>query len=177
MEIPRRCLLQTMSTLPIVTLTGCSAISNNSPSPTQTPTYEQLTQTPVYTSDDVGLRIPDRIPTVEAPTNADLIVLHGNPAVDAEQAVTWLADERAVALLGDRAQSTWTTWTQSESYRTTFETRGRGEADPAPHLLVAAAVETHATTYRYSWGDQPSNDEILDALNEAMGEIATWTPQ
>lgn len=172
MEHPtRRRLLQSGGALSIASLAGCSAAFEGSPTATPTPEYERLPRTAVYTADDVGIRLPEHVQRVEAATNADLAVLHGNPAVDAEQAVTWLADERAVALLGERAQETWLEWTESEAYRDTFGTGGRSESDPAPHLLVAAAVETDVSTYRYSWGDLPSNGEVLRALDDALVEI------
>jgi hypothetical protein len=177
MEIRRRRLLQATTTLPVVALAGCGALSDTTPTPSRTPEYEQLVRTPVYVGDDVGFRVPDRIPTVTAPTNADLVVVHANPAVGVEQVVTWLTDDRAVALLGGSAQQTWTEWTQNETYRDTFGAGGRSEADPSPHLLVAAAVDTDATTFRYSWSDLPSNGEILDALEDAMTDIEALTPR
>jgi hypothetical protein len=176
MTISRRSLLQTTAILPIVTLAGCSAFSESTPAPTQTPQYEQLSTTPLYRSDDIGLRVPDQIPTAEAPSNADLIVLHGAPAATVDQLVTWLTDQRAVALLGDSAQSTWKEWTRSETYRTAFETAGWSESNPEPHLIVATAAETDVTTNRYSWDGLPSNDEILAALADAMAERTTPTP-
>lgn len=175
-QLTRRGLLQRTSTLSILAFAGCSALSNSSPSTTPTPEHAQLRRTPTYISDDVGLRLPDAVPRVEAPTNADLVVLHGNPAVDAEQAVTWLADERVLALLGDSAQRTWLTWTRSEDYRDTFGEQARSESDPAPHLLVAAAIETAVTTDRFSWSDLPNNSELVQSLNEALDDLATWTP-
>jgi hypothetical protein len=84
----------------VVPVAGCSELIGRSPSGTSTPGYDRLGQTPTYVSDDVGLRLPDDVPRVKAPSNADLVVLHGNLAVDVEQAVTWLADERVIALLG-----------------------------------------------------------------------------
>lgn len=171
MELPRRRLLQATTALSVVTLAGCSALSTGTSTPTPAPPYDHLRNTPIYRSDDVGLRIPDRLPTVEAPTNAELLVIHGNPAVDAEQAVTWLVDGRAVALLGDSAQTTWTRWTQSEAYRETFQSKGRSEATPEPHLLVATAAGTTAETHRYSWSDLPSNTQLLDALDDAIADI------
>lgn len=178
MESPtRRRLLWSTGVIPVVALAGCSALVDSGPSATETPGFERLTETSIYTSDDVGLRLPGRIPRVDEPDAADLIVLHGNPAVDAEQGVSWLTDDRVVALLGDRAQETWIGWTESEAYRDAFGAGGTGVGEPAPHLLVAAAVGTHATTYRYSWGDQPTNGEILDALDEAMADIETRTPR
>lgn len=177
MEKPtRRRLLQTAGTLPAVSLAGCAAVFEGPQTATSTPAYEQLPQTAVYTDDDVGIRLPESVPRVEAPTNADLVVLHANPAVEAEQAVTWLADERAVALLGDRAQETWLDWARSDAYRDTFEGGELAEADPAPHLLVAAASDTNVSTYRYSWGDQPSNGDLVRALDDAMVEIVNETP-
>jgi hypothetical protein len=176
-RLSRRDLVRSTGTISILAVAGCSALSNRSPSTTSTPDYDHLARTPTYVSDDVGLRLPDAVPRVEAPTNADLVVLHGNPAVDAEEAVTWLADERRVALLGDSAQQTWLAWTRSEEYRDTFGEQARSESDPAPHLLVAAAVDTDVTTSRFSWSDLPSNGELVRSLEEALGDIATWTPE
>lgn len=177
MENPtRRRLLQTAGALSTVSLAGCAALLDSSQTATSTPEYEQLPLTAVYTADDVGIRLPESVPRVDAPTNADLVVVHGNPEVEAEQAVNWLADERAVALLGDRAQETWLDWARSEAYRETFRSGELAAGDPAPHLLVAAASDTNVSTYRYSWGDQPSNGDIVRALDDAMVEIANETP-
>lgn len=167
----RRRLLQAAGTLPAVTLAGCAAPFDGDETATATPEYERLPQIAVYTADDVGIRLPEGVERVTAATNADLVVLHGNPAVDAEQAVNWLADGRAVALLGDRAQETWLDWADSDTYRDAFGSEGRAAADPAPHLLVAAADGTEVSTQRYSWGDQPSNAEVVRALDEATAEI------
>ncbi|MEF8801928.1 MAG: hypothetical protein V5A38_12255 [Halolamina sp.] len=172
----RRRLLQTAGALPAVSLTGCAAPFEWPQTATSTPAYEQLPQTAVYTADDVGIRLPESVQRVAAPTNADLIVLHGNPAVEAEQAVTWLAEERAVALLGDRAQETWLDWARSEAYRETFGSGELAAGDPPPHLLVAAASGSDMSTYRYSWSDQPSNGDIVRTLDDAMVEIANGTP-
>jgi hypothetical protein len=146
------------------------------PSPTPTPSYDRLGRTPTYVGDDVGLRLPEQVPLVTAVTNADLVVLHGNPGIDADQAVTWLAADRVLALLGDDAQRTWREWTRSESFRDTFDTRASSEADPAPHLLVAGAVDVDVTTSRFSWAELPSNEAIVGSLEEALGDIETWTP-
>lgn len=175
-RISRRSLVRSAGPLSVLALAGCSALSNDAPSTPATPEYDALRRTPTYLGDDVGLRLPDEVPRVEAPTNADLVVVHGNPAVDAEQAVSWLADGRVLALLGDRAQQTWLAWTRSEEYRDTFGDQARSEADPTPHLLVAAAAETAVTTNRFSWSDLPSNRQLVQSLEEALGDIATWTP-
>lgn len=177
METTRRRLLRTVPVLPLTALAGCSAFPTGASSPTPTPDYERLGSTLIYTSDDVGLRVPDRITTEAAPSEADLIVLHGNPVTEVEQTVTWLAAGRAVALLGDRAQSTWIEWVGSDPYREAFGTSGRSESDPAPHLIVAAAIASSVSTYRYSWADLPRNGQILAALDEAMVDIAARTPR
>jgi hypothetical protein len=175
-RLTRRRLLQSAGTLSVAGLAGCSGLWNRSPSTTATPEYDHLRRTATYLSDDVGLRLPDDVPRVESPANADLLVVHGKPAVDAEQAVAWLADGRVVALLGDSAQQTWVEWTGSDEYRDAFGGQGRSESDPSPHLLVAAAKETAVMTSRFSWGDLPSNGELLRSLEEALGDVTTWTP-
>jgi hypothetical protein len=172
----RRSFVRKTSAISVLALAGCSALPNSTPSPSPTPEYEYLGRTPTYLSDDIGLRLPERVPRAETPTNADLIVLHGIPPVDAEKAVTWLAAGHRVALLGDRAQQTWVTWTQSETYLDTFDEDARGQSEPAPHLLVAAAKDKAVTTSRFTWGDLPSNSELVQSLDEALSDIATWTP-
>ncbi|MFB6155924.1 MAG: hypothetical protein ABEJ22_08505 [Haloferacaceae archaeon] len=175
-RLTRRGLVQSAGALSVAALAGCSALSEDRASTTATPEYDRLRRTATYRSDDVGLRLPEEVPRVEAPSNADLLVVHGKPAVDAERAVAWLADGRVIALLGDGAQRTWTGWTGSDEYRDAFDARARSESDPAPHLLVAAAKGTAVTTSRFSWGDLPSNRELLRSLEEALGDVATWTP-
>lgn len=164
----RRGVIQGASALALFALAGCSERPVQSASSSPTPDYERLRRTATYVSDDVGLRLPEEVPHVEAPTNADLIVVHGNPSTGAEQVVSWLAADRRVALLGDRAQETWLAWTRSETYRDTFGDQARGEGDPDPHLLVAAATDTAVTTDRYSWTDLPSNRDLLQSLEDAL---------
>jgi hypothetical protein len=173
MALPRRQFLRTTATLPFVALAGCSSLPERTAPTTDTPTYEQLRNTAVYVGDDVGVRFPESVPTVSTPNNADLLVIHGNASVSAETAVSWLTDDRAVALLGERAQETWTDWARTEEFQNAFDTRGLSEANPAPQLLVGATVELRVTTYRKTWEDQPDNDEIVAALDETMGDIET----
>ncbi|MEF8806528.1 hypothetical protein [Natronomonas sp.] len=173
MTLPRRRLLRAASTTPFVALAGCSFLPERTSQTTESPDYEQLRNTAVYVGDDVGLRLPESVPRVSAPTNADLLVVHGNPEVSVETAVSWLADDRAVALLGDRAQDTWLDWARSEEFEDTFDTQGVGEAEPAPQLLVGATVGVRVTTYRKTWENQPNNDEIVAALDETMSDLET----
>lgn len=56
-------------------------------------------------------------------------------------------------------------WARSEEFQSTFE---NGDGDPAPELLIGA---TFVSTYRKTWGNQPSNDDIVDALDETMADI------
>jgi len=169
----RRRFLQGVSALSVVSIAGCSVLSDNS-TPTPTPEYDTLEETSTYRSDDVGLSLPEAVPRADSPEEAELVVVHGNPSVEPDQAVTWLTDGRAVALLGDAAAETWREWTSSDAYAEAFDDRGRAESDPAPHLLVAGANETTARTNRFSWADLPSNAELVEALDEAVADIVAW---
>lgn len=170
-SLSRRRLIQTSSTLSIFGLAGCASLPHTDSSTDQPREYDWLEATTIYVADDVGLRLPDDVTRVDAPKNAELVILHGNLAVSAEQVVTWLTEDRVIALLGDRAQESWLDVVQSDPYREAFDSEGYGVGEPAPHLLVGVAIDDRTTTYRKSWGDQPANDDILAALDETMSEI------
>lgn len=172
----RRDVVSRTSALSIVALAGCSDLMHDSPSFTETPDYDRLEQTDVYVSDYVGIRLPHPVERVSEPTNAALVVLHGNPSVGPETVVPWLADGRKIALLGDNAQETWLDWAKSEEYQEEFGGEAGSRAQPAPHLLVAGLVDSLVQTSRFSWGHQPSNHEIVEALDESLGDLATPTP-
>lgn len=167
----RRRLLRSTGPLSVLGLAGCASLSNGDPSSSESPGYDHLEGTTIYVAEDVGLRLPADATRADDPGSAELVVLHGNLAVTAEQVVTWLTEGRVVALLGDQAQESWLEVVQSDPYRGAFDSEGHGVGEPAPHLLVAVAVEDRTTTYRTSWGDQPANDDILSALDDTMGEI------
>lgn len=169
----RRRFLQTSSSLSIFGLAGCGGLSNSDSSPTQSREYDRLEETTIYVADDVGLRLPEDTTQEDEPENAELVVLHGNLAVTAEQVVTWLTEDRVIALLGDQAQQSWLDVIQSDAYREAFDSEGYAVGEPAPHLLVGVAVEDRTTTYRKSWGNQPANDDLLAALDVTMAEIQT----
>lgn len=153
---------------------GCSALrSDDSP---DDPSYERLPLTAVYVDDGVDLAMPEAVQTVGATTNADLLLLPDDVDVGAEQAVEWLADERAVALLGEDAEAKWFEWVRSEAYDDTFGRQGGADSEPDPFLLVAAAVGTRVTTYRRSWGDDPRDRDLLRALDETLVDIEDRTP-
>lgn len=167
----RRRFLQTSSTLSVFALAGCASLSNSDPSADQSREYDNLTETSIYVADDVGLRLPEDATRVAEPEDAEIVVLHGNLAVPAEQVVTWLTEDRVIALLGDRAQQSWLDVVQSDSYREAFASEDYAVGEPAPHLLVGVAVEDRTTTYRKSWGNQPANDDLLVALDETVADI------
>lgn len=154
---------------------GCTSLPGQGPPEDQS--YDRLQQTAVYLEDGVELSLPEEIQTVDASTNADLIILPGDPETDAEQAVEWLADERVLALLGEASESTWLTWTQSETFTNAFENEGYADSEPDPHLLVAATIGLQVRTYRRTWGNGPRDRDILRALDETLVDIATETPR
>lgn len=97
--------------------------------------------------------------------------------VDAEQAVEWLADESALTLLGDEAESTWLAWVQSDACADTFDAQGFGDAEPDPDLLVAAAIGLDTPRYSRTWSDGPRDRDVLRALDETRVDIENRTPQ
>lgn len=175
-RLPRREVVSRTCALSIAALAGCSNRTHDSPSSTEAPDYDRLEETSVFVSDDVGIRLPEAVQRASKPTNADFVVLHANPSVEPETAVSWLADGRAIALLGDSAQETWLEWTGSEPYRDEFGGDAGSRAEPAPHLLVARYVDSIVQTSRFSWGNQPSNRDIVQTLEESLGDLATPTP-
>lgn len=170
--LSRRRLLQSATALPFLGLAGCPTLTN-SDAPSQTPEYEHLPDTAIYVADDVGLRLPENATRVDAPEQAELLILHGNLAVPAERVVTWLTEGRVIALLGDRAEHSWLDVARSEPYREAFDSEGLADGEPDPQLLVAVAVDDRTTTYRKTWGNQPANDDLLTALDETLTDIET----
>lgn len=150
-------------------LGGCAALrGDDAPDDLE---FERLQRTPVYRDDGVDLSLPEEVPTVSATNNADLILLSGEPDVDAERAVEWLADNRVLALLGDAAESTWLAWVESDAYTDTFNTEGAADSEPDPDLLVAAAFELDVTRYGHTWSDGPRDRDVLRALDEILVDI------
>lgn len=104
-------------------LAGCSArlVSDD---PDDDPSFDQLQRTPVYVHPGVDLPLPPEVPVVEATNNADLIVLPGDTTNGPDQATHWLADDRAIALLGASAEATWLERARSDVFEDSFENRG-----------------------------------------------------
>lgn len=155
-------------------LAGCTSLTRDAES--SDPSYDELQRTAVYVDDGVDLTMPDEVPTVRATENADLLVLPGDPAIGAAQAVDWLAADRVLALLGMDAEATWLEWAQSEPFAETFDPGGYADGEPDPLLLVATRIGLNVPTYRHSWGDRPQDRDLLRALDEDLAAIASRTP-
>lgn len=160
-----------------VTLTGaiagCSMLATDES--TDDPSLDRLARTAVYVDDAADLSVPDEVPTVSAPSNADLLVLPGDTDVGATQAVEWLTDDRVVALVGASAEGTWLEWVQTDVYVETFETRGYGDSEPDPDLLAAHAHGSDVTRYGRTWSDGPRERDLRRALDEIMVDVENRT--
>ncbi|WP_042664573.1 hypothetical protein [Haloferax sp. ATB1] len=174
-QYTRRNALRACGIAALSSFAGCSALPPDD-SDTEKPTYERLDVTPVYVAEEVDLAMPATIETVNAPHNADLLVLPADTTTDAEQAVEWLTDDRVLALLGETAETTWLSWVRSDAFRDAFDTQGYSESEPSPTLVVGAKVGLNTTTSRYSWGDEPSHRDVLQALDESLVAIEKRTP-
>lgn len=87
-------------------LAGCpDSLSDSSTSEEQT--FDRLDTTSIYIADSVKLSLPQAIQTIPEPSNADLLILPAETAVDAQQAVEWLLDDRIIAILGYDSQPKW----------------------------------------------------------------------
>ena len=146
--LTRRGVLATSGTAVAAAVAGCSALSGNG-TPEE---YENLQQRPVYVDDTVELSIPETVQSVDTPEDADLIVIPDTPNIEVSQAVEWLQQRRAIALLGADSQRTWLSWVQSEEYEEAFDPKSIAEGDPEPQLLIAWDTDTVVTTQQYSWG-------------------------
>ncbi|RDZ52694.1 hypothetical protein C5C07_13070 [Haloferax sp. Atlit-4N] len=171
----RRNALRACGIAALSSLAGCSALQTDD-SDTEKPTYERLDVTPVYVADGLDLSMPAAIETVNAPHNADLLVLPDETDTDATQALEWLTDDRVLALLGENAETTWLSWARSDAFNDVFNTQGYSESEPDPSLVVAAKVGRNTTTSRYSWGSEPSTRDVLEGLDDSLVAIEQRTP-
>lgn len=138
--------------------------------------FEQLDVTAVYVADGVTVAVPPEVSTVDNANNADLLLLPDETSADADQVVEWLADDRVLAILGDRSEAAWLSWARSDAFRDTFETEGFGDSGPDPSLVVGATIGLYVKTYRRSWSEGPRNRDILRALDETLVAIERETP-
>ena len=159
----------------LAALAGCSGRPSRSTATPTPRTYDRLRRTATYVEEDVDVTLPDGSPTVTAPTNADLVVLPDDAERDPDTVVTWLADDRAVALVGEDSQETWLGWATSEPFRSAF-TGGSARGEPAPDLLVAAARGTTVATHRSTWSDGPTDAELVGGLEDGLQSVTTPAP-
>jgi hypothetical protein len=150
-------------------LAGCGSTSDEGTP--ATPTFERLDVTSVHVADDLALSVPAAVPTVGSRANAELLVLPGDAAVGAAGVADWLADGKVLGLLGPAAEATWLDWADSEAVAEHFDTEGVSDANPDPQLLVAAAVDRSLPTYRTTWGDEPTDRDVLVALDDALVDV------
>lgn len=108
--------------------------------------------------------------------NADLLVLPDDTNADADQVVEWFADDRVLAILGDRSEATWLSWVRSDAFRDAFKNEGYGDSEPDPSLVVGAKIGLYVKTYRRSWSVGPRNRDVVRALDESLVAIANETP-
>ncbi|ODR81723.1 hypothetical protein BG842_17770 [Haladaptatus sp. W1] len=153
---------------------GCSALSTNS-ADSEDLSFERLGVTAVYVTDGVELSMPAEVQTVDNIHNADLLILPGDTDADAQKAVKWLVDDRVIALLGDSSEPTWLSWARSDTFGDAFQNRGYGDGEPDPSLIVAAKIGQYVETYRHTWGDDPSDNDVLRALDESLVTIEKKT--
>lgn len=149
-------------------LAGCMDLRGSENTPDE---YETLQQRPIYVAAGVDLSVPDQVQIVDAPGDADLIVMPDTPDVEAARIVTWLEQTRAIALLGEESQSTWLSWVQSDAYVEAFDPEGIAEGDPEPDLLIAWDAGSEVSTAHYHWWTGPTDNDVLHALNETLEDI------
>jgi hypothetical protein len=150
-------------------LAGCGSTDDDGTP--EKPDFERVDATSVHVDDGVDLSVPAPVSTVEHTHNAELRVLPGDAAVDAEQVADWLADEKILALFGPAAQSTWIEWASSDAVDEHFDTSGVSEAEPAPQLVVAAAVGLSLPTFRTTWDDEPTGRKVWTAIDDALADV------
>jgi len=157
-------------------LAGCSVPMMSDSTGEDELSFERLHGTAVYVAEGVDLSFPEELQTVSQPYNADLLIHPDDTTADPEQVVKWFADDRIIALIGGNAESKWLDWARSDAFTDHFKNDGYSDSEPDPSLLVAANFGLSVKTYRYSWGDEPRDRDVLRALDEALVAIANETP-
>ena len=166
--LTRRRAMATLGAAIVGALAGCVGFIENGESSEE---YERLQERPVYFAANVDLSVPDEVWTVDAPTDADLVVLPDTPDTEVSQGVEWIKQGRAIALLGDDAQNTWLSWIQSDVYVETFGREDFGVGEPEPNVLVAWDAGSVVTTSRSTIDSGLTDRTVLSTLDEALGDI------
>ncbi len=164
-------------TLPL--FAGCSLPNRDAPATTTPESYPHLEATATYLADGVDVALPASVPRAETPGEAGLAVFPPAPDTEPGDAVTWLVDGTAVAVLGRPADEFLLRVQRSEAADEAFGRRGYGVSDRPPHLQVAFGVggdgEGYVSTHSYTWGDldegeRPSDERVLESLDEALAD-------
>lgn len=171
----RRRFVAAAATTLTAAVAGCSTLPGTGDT-TEELTFDELHQTPTYVADGVDLTLPDEVPTVSEPGDADLLLLPGDTDVDPEQAAEWLTEDRKIGLLGEAAEPTWIDWEESDAFEETFDNQGIGDSEPDPQLLVGVTFDNRTSTYGRTWADGPRERDLIRALDEIMVDIAERTP-
>jgi hypothetical protein len=74
-------------------------------------------------------------------------------------------DETSYDPEGDSSEPTWLSWTRSDAFRDAFPNREYGDGEPDPSLVATEKIGQLVSTYRYTWGDGPSDSNVLGALD------------
>lgn len=167
-RLTRRRSLTVLVSITVAALAGCSALNTDEETPNM---YEHLQRHPVYIDEDIKYSIPESVQIVDSPTDAVLIVLPSSPDIGVFQAVEWLEQSRTIALVGDETQSTWRAWIEADAFEDTFDTAGIPEPDPETQLLIAWNTDSSFNVQEYKWSPGPSDDDILSALDDTLGNI------
>lgn len=173
----RRSLLSSLAAGSLAATAGCGALDSpggDDPSGTTSRPYDRLRTRSVYLSSDVSLGLPSGTTRVDAPDDADLLILPGTTDVGPETAIDWLAAGAGVALAGTGAQPTLVEWLESDAHAETFESDGIGVGSPPPDFLVAFGIDRQfVSTHNFTWNEtsDPADERYLGALETALEEV------
>lgn len=173
-SIRRRRLLAGAGAALLGAAAGCSSLGGASEP--EEPDIDRLTELAVYRADGVELTFPEGVSTVDAPEDAYVVVLPGDTDVGPETAADWFTSGRVIALIGDGAEPTYLDWRRSDTFDATFDNEGVGDASPDPQLLAANSVDNFLYRYGRTWGNEPSETDLLKGLDEVLIEMESQTP-
>lgn len=169
-NLARREMLYIGSVGLLSSLAGCpDSFSGSSTSEEQT--FDRLDTTSIYIADSVELSLPQVIQTTPEPSNADLLILPAETAVDAQQAVEWLLDDRIIAILGYDSQPKWLSWVRSNAFNDAFENRGYSKSEPTPYLVTGARIGAYYKPYKSSFGGDSNDRTVLRAMDNHLVDI------
>lgn len=174
----RRTLLRTAGTALLAGLAGCTRQLRRpgDPATPTTPTYTRLRETPAFLADGVDLELPDGVTQVETAADAGLVVLPPDPAVEPATAVDWLTDGTVLAVVGRPADEFVLRIHRSDAARNAFDSTGYGDPSDPVDVMGAFAVGTqYISTAAYSYGDPPSDEEVVGDLEETLDTAAKKT--